>query len=468
MGNSIKFIGIIILGLWSCQKIEPRYNDAKLSFSIDTLQFDTVFQSLGSATKMFTIYNHSNREIIIDSAYLSKPNSKFRVNIDGVLISEVKGLVIPARDSILAFVEVKINPQTGDLLETDFIVFSLQKNYQTLVLQALGRDCYLHRGEIINGNEVWKSDKPHVILGLRSNNGLTPGVVINGNLTINQGANLYFDASAGLLVSGKLQSLGTSENPIIMQGIRLETNFQNATGQWLGLLFYRNSRGNELNNTRITESSFGIWAGFQDSVDYAQMSDATRPELTLRQCKIDNAHFFALRSFNAEITAENCIFFTSTDYLVQLILGGKYSFLHCTFMNIQSQENKGVLLLTNSYIDRATRNKYVNKIESTLIENSILYSSASESITFVLDESLNQDNVTMSHCNYNSTSSWSNDFITNSQLNMNPRFVSIGIDKEDLKLQANSPCINAGRPSRILIDFLGNQRNNADIGAYKF
>src|SRR5687767_13481586 len=67
----------------SCQK-ESFTTSAVLGFSADTLKFDTVFSTLGSTTKFFTIRNNDKKAIRIDEIKLAGgAGSSYRINVDG-------------------------------------------------------------------------------------------------------------------------------------------------------------------------------------------------------------------------------------------------------------------------------------------------------------------------------------------------------------------------------------------------
>src|SRR5476651_1317000 len=77
---------IIFNVVTSCRKDAQIITDpsAKLDFPIDTVQFDTVFTTVGSATQNFVIYNHHNQPINISSIRLANgAASNFRLNVDG-------------------------------------------------------------------------------------------------------------------------------------------------------------------------------------------------------------------------------------------------------------------------------------------------------------------------------------------------------------------------------------------------
>ncbi|MCQ6473330.1 hypothetical protein, partial [Vibrio parahaemolyticus] len=58
--------------------------DAQLSFLTDTLTFDTLFVTLGSTTKFFTVRNPYSQALEIDKIFLAGgAASRFRLTIDG-------------------------------------------------------------------------------------------------------------------------------------------------------------------------------------------------------------------------------------------------------------------------------------------------------------------------------------------------------------------------------------------------
>jgi hypothetical protein len=79
------FLLLLILAK-GCEKDELLTNStAKLSFSQDTVMFDTVFTGIGSATKRFKVYNNHDAALKISSIRMAKgSSSNFHMNVDGV------------------------------------------------------------------------------------------------------------------------------------------------------------------------------------------------------------------------------------------------------------------------------------------------------------------------------------------------------------------------------------------------
>ena len=115
------FSAFLLLG-FSCRKINSINPDSslKLSFSVDTVLFDTVFTSLGSATHQLRIYNPHSDDLKISSIRLvGGESSPFRFNLDGENAIEFYDKIIPAQDSLFSFMRVTINPND---LHTPFVV----------------------------------------------------------------------------------------------------------------------------------------------------------------------------------------------------------------------------------------------------------------------------------------------------------------------------------------------------------
>ncbi|MBK9737739.1 MAG: hypothetical protein IPO92_23495 [Saprospiraceae bacterium] len=67
---------ILIFVVISCQR-DGYYegNDVQLTFSNDTLRFDTVFTSLGSSTRFIKIFNPKSEPILINVTLKNQNNS---------------------------------------------------------------------------------------------------------------------------------------------------------------------------------------------------------------------------------------------------------------------------------------------------------------------------------------------------------------------------------------------------------
>ena len=157
-------LGLLFLTT-SCGK-NNSFSKKHLSFSVDTLVFDTVFTTIGSTTQQFKIYNNDNKSVIIEEIELmGGSNSFFRMNVDGIALDMIKDTKLLGRDSLFAFVEVTLNTngQTLPLIIEDSIRFRTNGVDQYIKLAVWGQDAYFHYKDLNEG--IWPNDKPHVIYG---------------------------------------------------------------------------------------------------------------------------------------------------------------------------------------------------------------------------------------------------------------------------------------------------------------
>jgi hypothetical protein len=128
----------------SCRKdvfnTDPSFT---LSFSRDTVMFDTVFTTQGSAVRRFRVFNTSNKRIKINSVSIAGGEaSNFRLNVNGVPGKSFADVVIEPRDSIYIFAAVTIDPtdENNPFVVTDSIWFQINGNQQKVLLMAYGQN----------------------------------------------------------------------------------------------------------------------------------------------------------------------------------------------------------------------------------------------------------------------------------------------------------------------------------------
>jgi hypothetical protein len=222
---SVPFILLISLvftiGFSACNdeifSSNPKY---KLSFSTDTLTFDTIFTTLGSATSKIMIYNRNNVALKISNLGLAGgKNSSFRINVDGSLNAnnQFNDIEIRAKDSMYIFVAVTVDPTSSNspIFIQDSLVFQTNGVFQNVKLQAYGQDMKILRNKYILNDTTLTSEKPYLVYGYVA-------IDTAKTLTLNPGCKLYFHNNANMIVYGNLKANGTAENPILMRGDRLD------------------------------------------------------------------------------------------------------------------------------------------------------------------------------------------------------------------------------------------------------
>jgi hypothetical protein len=346
------FLLVFLVG--ACSK-EAYYvgDDVQISFSKDTLRFDTVFTTLGSATRFIKIYNRNNQPIQASISLAEGGNSFFRINADGTPGPEVSNVEIGAGDSIYVFAEVTIDPNqpltVSPFIIQEQLVVKVNGREFKAMLEAWGQNAnYLPSSDGKGGQVllscdfkelVWDDSKPYVIYGILYIDECTliwpPGtrIYVHGGVVRNENS-IYNDGMIVFLENGRLKSRGTAEKPVSLEGDRLESEFKDVSSQWNGVLFWKQSKENELTHTRIKNSIFGVRA---DSLS----------KVSLSSCIISNTGGPGIIGRYSDIYAENCLLFDNNSFGMQLTYGGNYTFNYCTVASYTG--NREAVLLTDFY-----------------------------------------------------------------------------------------------------------------------
>ena len=282
MRNPILIFFVLIVVISSCRDdFEAVESSGNLTFSKDTVYLDTVFTSIGSATYNLKVYNNSKNAISIPSIHLANGVSSFyRLNVDGLPGKSFNDVRILGQDSIFIFVETTIDfNQIQNPLYTDKIIFQHTESDQEVHLVTLVQDAHFLypdkdtdglveqivigtndddeeitvNGFYLDQNTTFTNDKPYVIYGYC-------GVKTNLELTVEEGAVIHFHENSGIIVEkgGSLRIEGSLENPVHMEGDRLEFDFQNIPGQWGSIWLRAGSENNTINYAVIKNASAGI------------------------------------------------------------------------------------------------------------------------------------------------------------------------------------------------------------------
>ena len=103
----ILFSILLCIGLASCQEDIVSDNPTlRLSFSHDSLLFDTVFTTIGSSTRKMMIYNPNRNAILIDRVEM-RGGKSFFINLDG----EIKFNEYPRTDDGVLNIRRRINQE---------------------------------------------------------------------------------------------------------------------------------------------------------------------------------------------------------------------------------------------------------------------------------------------------------------------------------------------------------------------
>lgn len=345
--------------LAGCDGLDENYStnpNHRLSFSTDTLSFDTVFTTIGSATRQFMVYNRNSDPLNIEKILLAAPStSGFRINVDGRKGDQFDNVRIAADDSMYVFVEVTVNPngKNQPLVIQDSVIFSVNGVKQTVLLEACGQDVELIKGgRTLTTNTRFTVERPYLIYdSLMIGEGVT--------LEIEEGATFYLHDKAKIITDGTLIANGTREKPIVFRGDRLDfilndvLPYDRTPGQWGGIFFKGDSYGNLFNNVVVRNGSSGITC---------ETSDPEKLKLQINNSQITNMDGNVFTAINCYVEAANSEF-TNATADVMVLAGGKYNFTHCTIANYMSLKQRHSLSQEgeNSQTLRILDNVMVNK-----------------------------------------------------------------------------------------------------------
>jgi hypothetical protein len=386
---SVLFIAITLL-LVRCrnERIYIEDEDARLAFNMDTLYFDTVFTTIGTTTRNFRIYNPHDRFIKVDRIELAGGSSSvFRVNVDGVPGTAFENFEIAPNDSMYVFVEATLDPnQSPDILRIqDSITFLVNGNTQDVDLVAWGQDVHMLRDSVIDYDATWVNDKPYLVLGYAIVDTLK-------TLTIEEGVKLYMHRDAILAVVGSLEINGSLEEPVIIQGDRLEEDYSDIPGQWGWIWLVNGSVNNVIDHAEIRNGTMGLFVN--------SPVESPDPVLTISNTEINQMSYDGILGQGSSIKASNLVIGDCGNSCMELLYEGRYEFVHCTFANYWrsgfSNRRTPALKLAN-YLPVEANQVVVSDIELAQFRNCIIYGDRANEI-LISKEDDGILNYSFDHC----------------------------------------------------------------------
>ena len=444
------------LGFSACRKSDDISTDknAKLSFSADTIYFDTVFTSVGSANRRIKVYNRNQQAVKVSDIRLSgESGSYFSLIINGIPANERSDLKIDGNDSISIYVNVTINPddQYKPFIVQDSILFNTNGNRQSVPLIAYGQNAIFINNQVISTNSTWTANVPYIISKSVT---IAEGVT----LSIRPGTRVLFHGNSSMNVMGSLEAEGTKEQPVIFASDRLEPYYSEAPGQWNGIHFHSSSSNSSIRNAIVKNAVLGI------TVDSLSFNAAAK--LTLSNSIIRNMQAAGLAAYGTEIRAFNNLFYNCGQYLFYAVGGGRYDLKQNTFAGY------------NFYLPRRTPAVYFSDLSAGGLSGNLSIQLLNNIIWGSLEEELLIDKKTA----FSTESDVRHNIIRSSlkqfdeqlnQLNVNPSFINP--DMWNFELQTGSPAVDKGTDlSRDMqFNLLSRDLNNvrrtypSDLGCYE-
>ncbi len=467
------FTILVLVTFFSCRKEDQITTDSsvKLSFSTDTIWFDTVFTQSGtvqplSITKRLWVYNPSTNAVKVNISLKGNQFGMYKLNIDGQPSNAVAGKVIRGKDSIIIFIQMYVNQNdsTKPFIVYDEIDFSTNGNAQVVNIAGYARNANYFRNQIINcslNSMHWTQGIPYVIYdSILIPHGCT--------LTIDAGTHIYSHVKSCFLIAGTLIVNGTTNNPVIFEGDRMEPDYASVAGQWIGIRFLTDSRDNIISNAIIKNGYVGV------EVD--SFSNNQNPKLLLQQSVIENMTAYGLAGFTADLFALNNLITNCGNYSFIGALGGNYHLYQNTIATFSTTFNRTTrtFVLDNSPYTDATGNTIIAAFPLNFnLKNNIIYGSQDDEILLNTNATSGNtsgkgyiQNCLLKTLDYRGSNSLGN-VTFNNIINQDPQFNDF--TKSDLDIKSTSPAKGKGMYVNIQTDLKGRTRNLSapTIGCYE-
>lgn len=339
-----------------------------LRFSTDTVIFDTVFTTVGSISKRFKVYNTSQSAIRISRIELGLlNNSNYQVVVNGIAGQSFENQLLLGKDSMMILVSVTIDQQNQNLpfFVKDSLRFLTNSNWQDVKLVAWGQDAHFFNDSVLVCNTVWTSDKPYVIYN---------SILVDSlcTLRIKKGTKVYLNSNSYIFIKGSLKIEGEADEKVLIRNARLDAPYENAPGQWNGIVLLEGSKENVVTHAQIRNAVFGF--------NLNTFDQDTDPDLVLESVTIENMLSSGIIAVNADIVASNTLINNCADYAIGNLGGGNYEYIHCTFANYGFdffRENPGVVF--TDYVKLNDDSEIINPLKIRF-QNNIVWGNLRDEI----------------------------------------------------------------------------------------
>lgn len=349
---------LLLTCLVACQhEIVSDDPNMQISFSHDTVLFDTVFTTMGSSTKLVMVYNPNRQAVQIEQVSMQE-GKHFRINLDGENnIEELRDITLRGKDSLFLFVRAYIDPldENNPVLVEDDIAFRVNGKTQRVKLQAYGQNINKIQGK--DGLKVYQN----LILNNRKPYLIYDTVAVAGDLTIEAGTTVYMHAGAMLYAYGNVTAQGTKEAPIVFRGDRTDMLFDSvpyrmASGQWDGIYLIHPT---DYPTPTYTFDYVDILSGNIGLYTYSEDVEQC-PKMTLKNSRIHNHSVYGLVLQNVDAEVVNCEISNCASYCVYLA-GGKHDFVHNTIAAYYGYPYTDLNIHTNILADNVAA-VYINNL----------------------------------------------------------------------------------------------------------
>ncbi len=443
---------IAIITMSSCKPSNPEFtlSPTHLRFSTDTVYFDTLLSTVNSITKRLRVYNDNSKAVTITTIDISNSSDAFSIIVNGIENNNFENIDLLSGDSLLILLKANLQEENQNLpfVVEESLSFATNGVSQNVPVVAWGQDAHFLRDSILVCNSIWKPGKPYVIYDDMLIDTLC-------SLVIEPGTRIYSHIGSIIFVKGTLVAKGNAISPVLFTNDRFDNGFDNAPGQWGGIVFIEGSTSNKLDFTHIRNARNGIWLGTPDEDDI--------PDLVMNNSIIENTSGSGILSFSSDLTLTNCLIDNCVEFNVAALAGGNYIFKHNTFANFGYGffRNQPILVFTNN-LQLSDGSVIFDSLHAE-VTNNIIWGSHTEEIQVAETDgyvfNLNvKGNIIRSNLP---------ELATDNMLNQDPLFIQPS--EYNYKIDSLSPAIDTGLDLEILIDLDSLQRDNQpDIGAYEW
>lgn len=433
-----------------------------LTFSTDTVSFDTVFTELGTPTARLLVFNRAGKGVNISSIRFKNPQSGFSLNVDGMSGKEFHDVEIRRKDSIYVFIECYIDSTLSSepFLREDKLEFITNGVAQEVTVEAWGQNVRRLKATTFRENTRLTAERPYVVFDSLV---VSPGAT----LTLDPGTKLLFHDKAELIIGGKIESLGEPGKQVQLRGDRLDNVLPDVAydilaGQWKGITIRPGSFGNILKGTDMRSTVYGL------RLDSCAVSDQTK--LTVLNSWLHNSQGHVLEANNAKIEVlGSCL--SDAGEAVAHITGGTARFLQSTFSNYYLFAFSPESIVTLRHLFPADLELSPVPLLSAVFENCILYGMTSP----LTPGDLKDTNVFFRNTLIGATGKDDDNFL-NCLWDEDPLFYTVREDYIfNYHLRDDSPAIGKGNASfvteEVLYDMDGLNRLSSGapaLGAYVY
>lgn len=424
---------------------------ARLSFTNDTILFDTLLTSRGSITRRFRIYNNNREAIRISLIRVAGgERSPYSLIVNGKTGNSIEDEILLGKDSLLVLVSALIDPtvRTTPFLVKDSLFIEWNGNQEKIRMIAWGQNANFLSGDIIC-DETWTADLPYVIAG---------DILIDSlcSLTIEKGSHIYFDKDVSIFVKGSLIVNGDSGQHVLFRNSRLDESYEISPGQWDGIYFLEGSNNNYIQYATIENGISGLRIGTPDA--------DTIPDLEVKNTIIRHMSQTAVQAYTSDAYFENCLFYNAGQSILFHAAGGSYSYIHCTMSNFPNffvGESPAYVFADNLILNN--NQTLVEELQFEIV-NSILWGEG-------------ENELLISISNEATARAWIYNNIIRGSQSIDNNFFSLqnnfpGFQEAvsfNFKPDSSSRAVDAGVVGLVNIDIEGKLRDELpDIGAYEY